>query len=373
MKKQRSTSGSRRIESSSGASRSAPSRPARVLVIDRTPRWIESVEACTLQDAPVQAFLCKSLADARACAGDGAVDLLVLHPKMPDGDALDLAHELIQNQPHLQTLVVTAKPTIEEARRVVRLGSHEYLTDVDDAVALQRAVRGALERGLKSRRQSHRLGRLRRLCGKLEKANHEVSEQVDSLCKDLLSAYQELAGQMNHVVQTTEYSSLIRDELDLEHLIRRTLEHLIDKAGPTNAAIFLPSTIDEYTVGGYVNYDCADDMGELVLSHLADYLAPKVAEAGTVERLKDDHAMAEVFDGDIDLLTGRELIAVPCMHQDETLAVVVAFRGLDESYDDAFLEVCRSIGPILGAALGRVIRIHHRAVEPEVGPDELPF
>ena len=356
----------------------APSRPARVLVIDRTPRWMAGVEKCVVENQPVQAFFCGRLDDARACAGDGEVDLLVVNVDMPDGDGIDLAHELTRHRPHLQSVVVTASPSVEQAGRAIRLGASDYLTDPADGVALQRAVRRGIEKGLKSRRQSQRLSRLRRLCEKLDHANRDVSKQVDSLCKDLLSAYRELAGQMNHVVHTTEYAALVRDELDLENVIRKTLEHLVDKAGPANCAIFLPATADEYSVGGYVNYDCDNDSGELVLSHLADTLAPLAAEQEGTLRYADNDALNDALGEDADLVLDRDVIAFSCFHQSEPLAVVAVFRDQREPFDDSLMEVCRTVGPILAETLGRVIRIHHRAMpdellEEESDDDSLPF
>lgn len=355
-----------------------PSRPARVLVIDRTPRLLAAVERCVIEHQRVQAFFCGRLEDARACAADGEVDLLVVNADLPDGDGIDLAHELTRHRPHLQSVVVTASASLEQAQRAVHLGAVEYLTDAQDSVALQRAVRRGVEKGLKSRRQSQRLNRLRRLCEKLDHANRDVSKQVDSLCKDLLSAYRELAGQMNSVVHTTEYAALVRDELDLENVIRKTLEHLVDKAGPANCAIFLPATADEYSVGGYVNYDCDNDAGELVLCHFADALAPLVAEQEGTLRLADNDAIHESLGADADLVLDRDVIAFPCVHDNEPLAVVVMFRDQGEPFDDALVGVCRTVGPILAETLGRVIRIHHRAMpdetpEDEPGDDTLPF
>lgn len=356
----------------------APSRPARVLVIDRTPRWMAGVERCVIEEQPVQAFFCGRLDDARACAGDGEVDLLVVNVDMPDGDGIDLAHELTRHRPHLQSVVITSSPCVEQAGRAIRLGASDYLTDPIDGVALQRAVRRGIEKGLTSWRQSQRLSRLRRLCEKLDHANRDVSKQVDSLCKDLLSAYRELAGQMNHVVHTTEYAALVRDELDLENVIRKTLEHLVDKAGPANCAIFLPATADEYSVGGYVNYDCDNDSGELVLSHLADTLAPLVAEQGGTFRYGDNDALNNALGEGADLVLDRDVIAFSCFHQSEPLAVVAVFRDQREPFDESLMEVCRTVGPILAETLGRVIRIHHRAtpdelLEEESDDDSLPF
>lgn len=83
---------------------------------------------------------------------------------------------------------------------------------------------------------------------------------------------------MQHVMHTSEFSAQARDELDLERLVRKTLEFVLVKAGPTNATLFLPASMEEFTVGGYINYDTSSGSAELLLDHLADVVAPALAQ-----------------------------------------------------------------------------------------------
>ena len=96
-------------------------------------------------------------------------------------------------------------------------------------------------------------------------ARIDVTSQVDSLCNDLVHAYQELTDQISHVTAVTEFAAVIRQELDVEELLRTTLEYLLRKLGPTNAAIFLPAAGDEFTLGAYINYDCTKEAGNFLL------------------------------------------------------------------------------------------------------------
>ena len=47
---------------------------------------------------------------------------------------------------------------------------------------------------------------------------------------------------MNQGMIVTEFGGLIRQELDIESLLRTTLEFVLGRCGPTNAAVFLPTT-----------------------------------------------------------------------------------------------------------------------------------
>lgn len=117
------------------------------------------------------------------------------------------------------------------------------------------------------------------MCRRLNTAREQVSQQVDTLCSDLVNAYQELADHMNQVTTATEFKGLIRNELDIESLLRTTLEFVLSRSGPTNAAIFLPTTSGDYSLGAYVNYDCPKETVDVLLDHLANVVAPRFENA----------------------------------------------------------------------------------------------
>jgi GAF domain-containing protein len=167
---------------------------------------------------------------------------------------------------------------------------------------------------------------------------------------------------MQNVVQTSEYSSLVKDELDLEALLRVTLEHLMTKLGPSNAAIFLPATLDEYSLGGYVNYDCTSESADMLLEHLADTLAPRVASADDMVHLTQREDIERWIGEDAGTLGDAGILAVPCMSEDECLAVLVLFRDVDQPFEEEHLDRVSSLGPMLGDALEKIIRVHHRSI-----------
>lgn len=284
----------------------------------------------------------------------------MIEPELPDGSGLDLADELAHAKRITQTIVITEKPSLESAIQALRAGACDFVVKPLDLADLSNRIRLALQKQTRAKSHATQVRRLRRLCKKLNQARHEVSQQVDILCNDLVTAYQELACQMNQVVQTSEYGIVIRDELDLEQVLRRTLEYLVDKAGPTNAAIFLPSSMDEYGLGGYVNYDCTPQSADMLLQHLADVMAPRVAEADALVHVTDNAALDAWIADDAAWLHDSHLLAFACRNDNETLAVIALFRDGGEPFDEALVETCQAIGPMLGESLARLIRIHHR-------------
>lgn len=342
------------------ARRSTSRRPFRVLVVDPQPQSRQLLAQCGRRGEAMEVLAAATLAEAWARLAEGPVDLAVIEPALPDGSGLAFAHELRRRRRRTQTLMVTEHPSLEAAVEAIRAGATDFLIKPLDLADLNGRVRQAMARREHDKQQAERIRRLRRSCKKLNQARVDVGRQVDILCNDLVTAYQELASQMQEVASTREYEVMIRQELDLEQLLRKTLEYLIDKVGPTNAAIFLPSTADEFTVGGYVNYDCADGAADLLLQHLGDVVAPRIAEQERPVLIADDDTLSQWMGEDAAHLAGSDVVAFGCRHEDEPLAVVMLFRDRAEPFDPTTPEMCAAVGPILGRTLVKIIQIHHR-------------
>lgn len=349
-----------------GASRREP----RVLLVDADGHSAATMEACATHGAPLRAFTARTLADARKQLQQrGPIDLLVVSREQPDGDALAFVREVASGPKLVQSVVIAADADAAFAIDAMRAGACDLLPKPLDLEETNRRLREALARQDKSKVTVRRVRRLRKLCRKLSRDRDEVSQQVDILCNDLVTAYQELADQMQQVVQGSEYGALVKHELDLEQALRTTLEFLVQKAGPTNAAIFLPATMDEYSLGGYVNFDCPGDTTDMLLDHLADVVAPKMTHRDGLEHIQSDPQMEAWIGDDAAYLAESELIAFSARHDDETLAVVALFRDQSQPFDRVVLDACASVGPILGEALARIIRVHHRHI-PDLLPDD---
>ena len=351
--------------------------PFRVLVVDQDPQFRTILERCNSSTNPMTILYARSLAEARKVLSDGVIDLAVIDSTLPDGSGVTLADELSNSRKITQTILVSEKPSLEVAIQAIRAGASDFIIKPLNLTEINDCVHKVLSKQKQSKEQAQRMRRLQRLCKKLNQARIDVSKQVDILCNDLVTAYQELACQMQHMVQTTEYSAIIRDELDLEQLLRKTLEYLIQKTGPCNAAIFLPASMDEFSLGGYVNYDRTPEAADMLLQHLADILAPRLADYDDVVHLTNDVDMEQWIGSDTMGLAGSELVAFGCHSRGEALAIMALFRDQHCPFDSTALDTCSAIGPLMGEALAKLIRIHHRHLpdDPfETDDDEaLPF
>ena len=342
--------------------RKARNRCRHVLLVQPEPVLASAIEACGDERHPVRVVAVPTADEARDYIKDHRVDLAIVGSALPDG--LELTHELSENRHPTATVVVSESPDFEVATAAMRAGACDFLVTPADPEKLRRCLDSAMQRRAREAAVGRRIRRLKRLCRKLNEARIDVSQQVDILCSDLVTAYQELAVQFQNVVQTSEFKGLISEELDLEALLRKTLEFLIGKAGPSNAAIFLPATLDEYSLGGYVNYDCSAESADMLLEHLADVVAPKIATAEEYVYFTNNQELRSWFADDAEYLADSEVIGIPCIAGEEgdreCLAVIVLFRDREQPFTQEALEICSTMGDVMGECLEKVIKVHHR-------------
>ena len=315
-------------------------RARRVLLIDASPELGSAVQRCDTAQGRVAIVSAPTVAEASQQAQDAGRLDLVLIPQTSDGSGLQLAAELKAKDPATAIVMLAQTPDFALAQQAMQIGvadliikpSEEQADDAWYASIIERVTK-VLDRQWADRARMIRVRKLKRLCRKLNDARLEVTEQVDVLCNDLVTAYQELAVQVQNVTQSAGYREAVGQELDLEAVLRKTLEYIIQQAGPCNAAVFLPSSADEFSLGGYVNYDCTKESADMLLQHLADVLAPMVANKGEeMMHVTDNRALDDLLGDDWNYLADCDLLALPVNHDGEALAVITLFRDNDQPF-----------------------------------------
>ena len=336
-------------------------RPLRVLVVDPSPGSVQLAKACVPTEVALRIARVGTLKAGRRYITTKPVDVAIIESDLPDGSGLALSKLVNRRYRRIDSIFISAKPTLEAAMKAVRHGAADFLTKPIDSQRLAGCLRSLVDDRLRQRDRNRRIRRLRRACRQLDQSRREVTHQVDVLCEDLIGAYQELADQMQHSVSRREFEAAIRDELDLDPLLRKTLTFLLDKTGPANAAIFLPAiAMDEFSLRGYVNYDRAGEAAELLMQQLTDVLAPQVACREEPMHLTDDEQIARHLGG-MTYLLGCEILAFGVQAEGEPLAAVVLFRDRSEPFDASMIQACTAISAPFGERLVKLIRIHYRA------------
>ncbi|MBS0187316.1 MAG: hypothetical protein JSS51_04560 [Planctomycetes bacterium] len=286
--------------------------------------------------------------------------------EMGIGTVLLVAEAFADSIPSIRTVetvfLLCEKADVRAARRAMELRLDDLVEEKSDFVDFG----GMLQRAEAARSQAgRRERRLRGLCRKLNDSRRELSRELNRLCSEMTQSYADLAGKIDTVAIVGEFTGLIRQELELESLMRTSLEFLLAKLGSTNAALFLPSSSGDWTLGAYVNYDRARDSAEMMLDHLADTVPCRLDELGATVRLDSEAELRKALPGAAEWISDCTVIGAPARHEDETLACIVLFRDRNTPFPEHARGTIEAISRVLASQFGRVIKVHHRHLPKE--------
>ncbi len=302
----------------------------------------------------------KTVLDARKRLSMGLHDLVLIDSGIGGGIGCELAQEMSVSSPGSVSAMIADEADLDEAMLAMRAGATDLIAlSISDDEMLAR-IEAAGERATRQREREARVARLRRLCHQLNSARKEVSGHVGELCNDLVEAYRELSDQFEDVSVSAELSSLLRQELDVESLLRTLLEYSLAKIGSTNAAVFLPASSGEFSLGAYVNYDCPKDSAEVMMDHLANVMAPRFEHQEQVLAMSGSADLERYMGEDAHWLGESSALIVACREDDECLAVLTFFRDKRTPFGENDLKLMSIIAELFGEQLSRVIHVHHR-------------
>lgn len=288
-------------------------------------------------------------------------DLIMVNADLPDGDGIEFARRVGGRSPFTATIIFSETESFTSAVGALRCGAVDFIRVPVDLDELAERVDAALSRGRSERSREQRIRKLHHICKELHDARDEISDRVDVLCNDLVGAYQELTDQIGEVAMASEFRTLLRQELDIEDLLRTMLEFMLCKTGPTNAAVFLPDPDQQYSLGAYVNYDCPRESIDRLLDHLGDAICPQMSDEHDLVKFDDADQFSEWIGMEDGLLGDSQVVAFSCMHEDECLAVLVLFRSRTNPFEADLAGTLDILRSIFAEQLSHIIAVHHRA------------
>lgn len=353
-----------RRASRAGSAGGRPGDPAaRILCVDADGAARSHVQR-VLGDVPVEVVCVPSASEARERL-DADWDVVLVDVQGRGSGGMELIRERSDWGEQAAVIGLCTRPTVTLAVEAMRVGAIDLLRKPIDADELLERLEAALDRAAATKRSERRVARLKRICKRLQTERESVAEQAGVLCEDLATAYEELADQVAAASVTSEFASLIRGELDVEELLRTLLEYVLTKTGPTNAAVFLPTGHEDYSLGAYVNYDLPRDTADVLLDHLADVLPEEFEGEETVAVLAGSSAVRGRLGDEAEWLDGSCLAVLACVHRGETLAVMSLFRDVAAPFSEDVLQTLRVLRDLFAEQLGRVITIHNRHKQTE--------
>ena len=330
-----------------------------VLVIDADPKTADIVTRA-LPDCAAAVRVAATTDHAAVEMSRCAADLIVVNLQLNDNHGLELLSKMRRRYPSTDVLAVSRVVSAEMALAAWRAGAADLLVQPVDVKTVRASFRRLAENRTAGDRLLRRNVKLRTVCRKLNKARHEISQQVDLLCNDLVRAYQELAQQLNTTQTSGEFTDHIGGEIEIEAILRRTLEWVLEKIGPLNAAIFLPDAEGELSLGAYLNFDT--EAQTIMVDTIAQTAARTALTATAPMIIETDDQLQQLYGEDATLLLGRQWIAAPSHFNRECLAVVCLFRAQGEPVDEKIVQTLESICPVLGERIGRAVKIYQRGL-----------
>lgn len=331
----------------------------RVLIVE------DDADAAALVDSVcvslgIPCDIARSAAEAAPLIDHVSYDILVVGVRLPDGTGIEVKERLARIDPLARTLFVGSRVSFEDVVAAMRCGAVDFVTLPLRPAELSTRLRCAWELVQQDRKRDDKLRRLRKVCRKLKVARTDVTTQVDSLCSELVNAYQELADQIAQVTSVTEFAAVIRQELDVEELLRSTLEYFLRRFGSMNAAVYLPGAGEDFTLGAYINYDCPRGQSDDALDRLGDVVASHLLDETAVRQFRSADEITSFFGDEASWLGESHVLAFTCRDAREPLAIFVLFRSLQMPFPDEAVRTLSALSEVFARQLAHVIHVHHR-------------
>lgn len=335
-------------------SQTSTTRP-RLLVVDDEPEILS-----ILRDAIAARVDCKlttatDLREARKIIDTEQVDVLLTDLHLPDGDGMSLVSDLRLKQPAARTVVITGQASVDSAVGALREGVIDYVSKPFSMDQIVERVNRAVERQTMIARNEKRLGRLKDAVRRLNQSRKVVSKKVDLLCNDLITAYGDVAKQVEDVRNQESFRRLLETSKDLEQMLCHAMDWILRNAGYCNLAVWLAADDADFQLGAYMKYTIP---GEPALTEaLKQNLVPMAARDGVVH-LSGYDVKKHLTESEFKFLKGNTVLATNCTYLGESLAVLVLFRDEKCPFVDDDLTMLKAIAPVFATALAGMVRKH---------------
>jgi FixJ family two-component response regulator len=324
----------------------------RVLLVDDEQGLLDVVsDIVSSMDCDVT--IAKTIAQAKRQLVGEQFELLVTDVNLPDGDGTSLLSTLRRYQPTATAIVITGSPSVDGAITALRGGAVDFVPKPFNHTQLVAHVRKALDRQTVLSRQEKRLTRLRDAVKKLGVARRMVSQKVDLLCNDLITAYSELSEQMNAVRIQENFRKSITIATDLEQLLCHSMDWLLRQVGNSNVAIWLAGDDGAFQLGAYMKHTIAGD--DKVSNAMLSAVLPPTTRDGFMH-IRSDELRSRLKKDEFKLLAGQDLISLSATYLGEPLAALVLFRDAAIPFSEADESALKAISPIFATALATVVR-----------------
>jgi FixJ family two-component response regulator len=324
----------------------------RVLVVDDEQGLLDVVsDVVNSMDCTVT--VARTIAQAKRKLTGERFELLVTDVNLPDGDGTSLLTTLRRHQPTATAIVITGSPSVDGAITALRGGAVDFVPKPFNHTQLVDHVRKALDRQTILYRQEKRLERLRGAVKKLGVARRMVSQKVDLLCNDLITAYSELSQQVDTIRTQENFRKSIDVATDLEQLLCHTMDWLLRQLGNANVAIWLAGEDGAFQLGAYMKHTIAGD--DTVSNAMLTAVLPATVRDGFLH-VRSEELRAQMKKEEFKILAGQDLTSISATYLGEALATIVMFRDAVTPFTESDEAALKAVSSVFATALATVVR-----------------
>lgn len=346
-----------------------PCANARVLVVDDEPAMRDLFRDLVAANLGCKLTFAASVGEAREALNNQSIDLLVADVNLPDGNGLTLLPELSRLQPDAAAIVITGQPSVDGAVTAIRSGAVDFVAKPFTIPQLTKQLQKALQVQQLRHRQQARLRTLKEAVKRLNAARKTVSKKVDLLCNDLISAYGELAKQLEAVRIQEGYKQFIDNSQDLEQLLCHSMDWLLRQVGYCNIGIWLSSAEEGLQLGAFMKYTVAaePELNEALQKNLL-----RMAVRRGYVRLREPEIKSNLTPVELKYLTNQDVMALNCTYLGESLAVILLFRDGKTPFNEDDVTALKTVAPLFALSLAKSVHGQEAEREEREERDDTP-
>lgn len=324
-----------------------------VLVVDDEAGMIELFDDVVSSGVPCRMLTAGSMAEARKVLTSETVELLVADVCLPDGNGMDLLEELRLTSPEAAAIFMTQKPSVDQTLFALRHGAIDYLPKPFSASQICERVASALKQQAITARNDRRMSRLKSAVRELNKARRTVSQKVDLLCNDLITAYGDVAEQLQGVRTEESFRRTLDNAADLEQMLCHAMDWLLKQIGYSNIAVWLSGEQETFELGAYMKFTLVGD--PKVTAALEKAIVPATVRQGYqhLSAVEFSHALAPA---DRKAFAGQSILSVSCTYLGESLAVIAMFRDEKSPFRDEDVSMLKAIATVFATKLTATVK-----------------
>jgi len=200
-----------------------------------------------------------------------------------------------------------------------------YNTDTLN-IQLHAALRSFQRRQAAERRQN----RLRRLCHTLNGQRQRLQQQVEFVCRDLVTANAQLTTTLNRLQHAYDLQSLLADEFDPRHLLYKALRFIKAQFADASTTLFLH---DDDAFAAHIAGPWYEPAAIALLEDaFTETIIPRVADSHQPLLLPDAQTCPNTTAAQRQLFAGLSIMALPLTRPDYPLGVLILYRSAPPAF-----------------------------------------